>query len=161
MTLNGLMHKLPAQVKKLLFFFVVTLTFGYTIGFLFIKHTTDLKPQGVYENYVGNEENEDAEVMKFKKSDGEMYTMIHDHTISLSIMFLILGVLISITSLPAFIKGFLIIEPFISIVLTFGGIGLMWNGVAWMKYVVIFSGSLLTFTFYISVILIIWQLLKK
>ena len=66
-----------------------------------------------------------------------------------------------LTSIPVWLKKILIIEPFISIVLTFGGIWMLWKEITWMKYIVMFSGILLTITFSLSVIIVIQQLLKK
>ena len=66
-----------------------------------------------------------------------------------------------LTSIPVWLKKILIIEPFISIVLTFGGIWMLWKDIAWMKYIVMCSGILLTITFSLSVLIVIQQLLKK
>jgi hypothetical protein len=51
------------------------------------------------------------------------------------------------------------IEPFLSIILTFGGIYLLWSGIAWFKYVIIFSGILMTFSFISATIAIGYQIL--
>ena len=97
----------------------------------------------------------------FKKSDREMLTMIHGHILSMSIIFFLVGLIVSITRLPIKLKLFLLIEPFVSVVLTFGGIYLLWKGILWMKYVIMFSGTLMSLTYTISAVLIIKQLFKK
>lgn len=99
--------------------------------------------------------------MKFKKSEKEIITTVHNHVVSMSIIFLLLGGILLITSIHPMLKKTLIIEPFISILLTFGGIWIMWSGVLWFKYIIIFSGILLTLTYTTSVMLVFWQLLKK
>ncbi|MFD2432292.1 hypothetical protein ACFSO9_01315 [Mesonia maritima] len=53
------------------------------------------------------------------------------------------------------------IEPLFSVLLTFGGIYFMWQGFHWMRYIVIFSGILMTLSFTLSVLLIFSQLIKK
>ena len=53
------------------------------------------------------------------------------------------------------------IEPFVSVLLTFGGLYLLWTGMLWMKYVVAFSGVLMTLTFTVSVGIILVQLFTK
>ena len=90
-----------------------------------------------------------------------MLTIVHTHILSMSFIFFLLGALVWLSKLPKNLKLFLSVEPFISVLLTFGGIYFLWTGLLWMKYVVIFSGILMTLTFSISVILVLQQLAKK
>jgi len=159
--LHGKIHQLPKPAKLLVGFFILTLSFGYFVGLRFVNENTNSTVEGIEEHYLGNEADEEAEVMKFKKAEKEIITTVHNHVISMSLIFLALGGILLLTSLPQKLKKFLIVEPFISIILTFGGIWLLWSGVLWFKYIVIFSGILLTLTFTTSVLLILLQLLKK
>lgn len=161
MELQGKIHELPKSAKLLLGFFILTLSFGYYTGLRFVNENTNSTTQGIEEHYLGNEGDESATEMKFKKTEKEIITTVHNHVVSMALIFLALGVILLLTSIPKKLKQFLIVEPFISIVLTFGGIWLMWSGVLWFKYIVIFSGILLTITFTTSVILILFQLFKK
>lgn len=161
MELHGKIHELPKTAKWLIGCFIVVLGFGYYTGLRFVNENTEATTQGIEEHYLGNESDENAEVMKFKKSEKEIISMVHNHVISMAVIFLMLGSILLMTSLPAKLKKFLIVEPFISIVLTFGGIWLMWSGIVWLKYVVIFSGILLTLTYTASTVLILWQLFKN
>lgn len=161
MELQGKIHELPKTAKLLVGFFILTLSFGYFTGLRFVNENTNNTTQGIEEHYMGNAADEDASVMKFKKTEKEIITTVHNHVISMALIFLALGVILLLTSIPKKLKKFLIVEPFISIILTFGGIWLMWSGVLWFKYVVIFSGILLTLTYTTSVILILIQLIKK
>ena len=161
MELHGKIHELPKAAKLLVGFFILTLSFGYYTGLRFVGENTGNTTQGIEEHYMGNEANEDAIEMKFKKSEKEIISIVHDHVIGMAVIFLVLGAILLMTSLPPKLKKFLIVEPFISIILTFGGIWLMWSGVLWLKYVIIFSGVLLTLTYTTSVILILQQLFKK
>jgi hypothetical protein len=52
-------------------------------------------------------------------------------------------------------------EPFLSVLLTFGGIYFLWLDISWMKYVIMISGMFMTFSFMAANILILSQLLKK
>ena len=110
---------------------------------------------------VGNEYDENAEVMRFKKSDKEMLTLVHNHMLSMAIIFFLLGGIVSITKLNKALKLFLIVEPFVSVVLTFGGLYLLWSGMLWMKYLVMFSGLLMAITYSLSITIILWQLSQK
>lgn len=161
MELHGKINALPKTAKFLIGFFIITLSFGYFTGLRFVNENTNNTTQGIEEHYLGNEADEDAEIMRFKKSEKEIITTVHNHVISMSLIFLALGGILLLTSVNPTLQKFLVLEPFISIVLTFGGIWLMWSGVLWFKYIIIFSGSLLTITFTTSVILILTQLFKK
>ena len=161
MQLNGLILTLPKQIKRLLGAFVITLSIGFYTGLLFVGETTTANPNGIEEQYLGNESDENAEVMRFKKNDKEMLTLVHNHILSMSIIFFLLGAIVSITKLDKKLKLFLMIEPFFSVVLTFGGLYLLWTGIIWMKYIVMLSGILMTIVFTVSVFVILKQLLEK
>ena len=171
------LRKLPRFAKLSLTGFVLTLGFGYITGLMYVDDTTALSLKGLEENYNGdsmaNESvNDDtiidwedslemAEPMKFKKSKQELITIIHTHVISFSLIFLSLSVLLYFTSTPLILKKILIIEPFISIVLTFGGIWLLWLGIDWLKYIVMISGGFLTISFICLCLFILLELMKK
>ncbi len=161
MQLNGLIHTFPKHVKLFIAAFVIVLSIGYMTGLLFVGQTKSTTPDGMVENYLGNEDNADAKVMKFEKGEREMLTILHTHVLSISFIFFFLGGLISITSLPRKLKAFLMVEPFLSIILTFGGIYLLWKGMLWMKYVVLISGIVMTAVFVIGAIAVLIQLFKK
>ena len=147
-------HDFPIAVKRFILLFVLTLSVGYFTGFKFIKRTTELSSVGIERNYNGNESDESATKMKFKKSEGEILTTVHTHILSFSLIFFCLGLVLLTVPMSTKLKNFLLIEPFISIILTFGGIWMLWKDVTWFKYVVMISGTLLTLSLTISVLLI-------
>ncbi len=161
MELNGLLLTLPKEIKTLIGVFIVVLSIGFFSGLLFVGETSSANPNGIEEQYLGNEHDEDAEVMKFKKSDQEMISIVHSHILSMSVIFFLLGLIVSITKLQKSLKVFLMVEPLLSVVLTFGGLYFMWSGIIWMKYIVMFSGTLMTVSFLLSVLIILKQLLQK
>ena len=161
MNYNGLLSSFPKEIKIFIATFVVILSMGFFTGLLFVSQTSTTSPEGIVENYIGNEADEEADVMKFKKSEREMLTIVHTHILSMSFVFFLLGGLVWLTKLSKKLKLFLTVEPFASVLLTFGGIYFIWTGVLWMKYVVIFSGFLMTATFSISAILVLYQLTLK
>ncbi len=59
------------------------------------------------------------------------------------------------------LKLFLLIEPFVSVILTFGGLYLLWKGMLWVKYIVVISGTLMTISFVLSTLIIMIQLVRK
>lgn len=161
MEINGLIYKLSKELKWLVAAFVIVLSIGFYSGLLFVGETSSANPNGIEEHYLGNESDEEAMIMKFKKSEQEMLTLVHNHILSMSIIFFLVGILLSITKLNKKLKLFLMIEPFISVVLTFGGLYLLWKEVLWMKYIVMCSGILMTLTFTISVAVILTQLVQS
>ncbi|WOD42532.1 hypothetical protein [Hwangdonia lutea] len=161
MQLNGLIFTLPKEIKLLIGAFIIVLSIGFFTGLLFVGETSSTNPNGIEEQYLGNEDDENATVMRFKKSDQEMLTLVHNHILSMAIIFFLVGLLVAITNLNNKLKLFLIVEPFVSVMLTFGGLYLLWKGMLWMKYIVMFSGILMTLTYSLSVLIILKQLFQK
>ena len=87
MQLNYRLSGLPKEVRIFIASFVVVLSVGFYTGLLFVNETSTASPNGIEENYLGNEQDEDAEIMKFKKSDREMLTIVHTHILSMSLVF--------------------------------------------------------------------------
>lgn len=158
MQFHGAIHSFPKEIKLLIVAFLVMLSIGFLTGLLFVSDTTQMQSSGIEMQYLGNESDEDAEVMKFKKSKREVLTLVHNHILSLSVVFFFVSLILSTTSINKRFKKFLMIEPFVSLLLTFGGIYLLWSGVLWFKYVIIFSGMLMTFSYATAVVLILLQL---
>lgn len=159
MQVHGLIHQFPKEIKSLIFVFIIVLSVGFYGGISFVNNTTAMQPSGVESHYLGNENDEDAEVMKFKKNKREILTITHNHILSLSVIFFILSLILSTTSINKRLKYFLMIEPLLSVLLTFGGIYFLWSGYLWVKYVIIFSGVLMTISFVLATLSILYQLL--
>ena len=161
MKINGLIYQLPTLIRSLIIAFVLVLSIGFYTGLLFVSDTSDVSVSGIEEQYNGNEFQQNADIMKFKKSSREMLTVIHTHILSMSLIFFLLGGLLSITRLNKYLKCFLVLEPFLSVILTFGGIYLMWLGITWMKYIVLISGILMTVSFILSSLIVLYQSICK
>ena len=158
---NGLILSFPKEIKLLIGVFLIVLSIGFYTGLLFVEETSSVNPDGIEEQYLGNEENEDASVMKFRKSDQEMLTLVHNHVLSMSIIFFLLALIMYTTKLNQRLKLFLMLEPFVSVLLTFGGIYLLWKDVLWMKYIVMFSGTIMVLSYSVSVFIVFFQLFQK
>ncbi|MBR9758073.1 MAG: hypothetical protein GYB39_08305 [Algicola sp.] len=161
MALSGSLRTFPKELKWLIGAFIVVLSIGFYTGLLFVNETTHAKPAGIEEQYLGNEDQEEVAVMKFKKSDKEMLTLVHNHMLSLSVIFFLLGLILYTTKLPKKLKSVLMVEPIASVVCTFGGIYFLWKGVLWMKYIVMLSGALMTLSYTLAVAIILFQLVQK
>ena len=157
MKLNGLIYNLPSELRNLIVLFVIVLSTGYFVGVMFIDHTSSLNPEGIQENYLGNEVTEPMDVFKFKKSTYQMFNLIHAHVVSMAIIFFIIGLLLLITDLNKYLKLFLIIEPFLSIIITFAGIYYLWTGILWMRYIIFASSLLMTLVYFASASIVLYQ----
>ena len=159
MQVHGLIHQFPKEIKTLIIVFIIVLSVGFYGGISFVNNTTAMQPSGVESHYLGNENDEEAEIMKFKKNKREILTITHNHILSLSVIFFMLSLILSTTSINKRLKYFLMIEPLLSVLLTFGGIYFLWSGYLWVKYVIIFSGVLMTISFVLATLSILYQLL--
>jgi hypothetical protein len=159
MQVHGSIHQFPKEIKVLILIFISVLSIGFYGGISFVNNTTSMQPSGIETHYLGNELDEEAEVMKFKKNEREILTLVHNHILSLSVIFFLLALILATTSINKKLKYFLMFEPFLSVILTFGGIYILWSGVTWFKYIVILSGILMTFSFVVSTISIGYQIL--
>lgn len=156
-----LLRNFSKPFKAFLLAFIIVLSIGYFTGLLFVSQTDSTTPKGMVENYNGNEEVEDASVLKFKKGEREMLTILHTHILSIGFIFAFLGLLVWGTELPLFWKKFLMIEPSCSILLTFGGIYFLWLGYSFFAYVVMLSGLLMTLSYCGGAIAVLVALNKK
>ena len=130
MVYNGLLGTFPKEIRLFIAIFTIVLSIGFFTGLLFVRQTEATTPDGVEQNYLGNENEElDVQIMKFEKGEREMLTIIHTHILSMSFIFFLLGGLVWLTKFKKNWKLFLTIEPFISVLLTFGGIYIMWTGI--------------------------------
>lgn len=155
MNLRGTLTSMSRELRLFVAVFVLVLNVGFFTGFNFVRVTTSLDSDGIEQNYLGNEEDENAEVMHFKKSEQEVLTLIHNHILSLSLIFFVLGVLLCMTNTGSKLCSFLMFEPFISLILTFGGIYVLWKGVVWFKYVIMLSGMAMVFSLVLMSVLVL------
>lgn len=155
------LDKVKGSFRSFLIAFVMSLSVGYGVGLYYISITSGFSDKTVKENYLGNEEDEEAEQMKFKMKEREVLSIMHSHIISFALIFFALGFLLFQSSYSQKLISLLSVEPFISIVLTFGGIWFMWKGISWMRFIVIISGTLMHLVFISSALLIMRDLLKK
>ena len=159
--MKSTLSNLSKDVKLLISTFLIVLTIGFLSGTKFLFYSNTTTPIGIEEHYNGNEFSDDQEVMKFKKSEKEILNIVHAHILSMSLIFLAIGYFLTKTDKSNPLKNFLIVEPFVSIVLTFGGIYMLWLEISWFTYVIMISGILLHVCYFLAVFLIFKELYKK
>ena len=152
------LYQLRKPLRLSIIFFLLALSFGYFSGLNLLNQTTNFNPSGIEQNVIGSEFDENANELFFKMSERELHGIIHSHVISISIILFILTTLFYYSSFTRF-KVFLMLEPFISLIVTFGGLWLLWLGYNWIKYVIMVSGMLMHFSILLIIIIIIKELL--
>ncbi|HEX9655876.1 MAG TPA: hypothetical protein VGB89_03035 [Bacteroidota bacterium] len=136
--------------------FLCVLSVGYMIGLFFVDHTTAGTPTGIEEQFLGSQY---AAEMKYEKSVGEMFVFLHNHLFSLSLVFFCLGSIFYFSTIVSSgWKTFLLVEPFVALLTTFGGIALVRFVAPWMSWLVFASGVSLFVCYVAMAVLILTEL---
>lgn len=153
------------QNKSLKIFFIVYLlviTIGVSTGLTFLKHTTSLTPKGAVARFNGDEIKSEDIIENYPKPISEMLLTTHNHVLGLSFIFLSVGLIFYFYSrIKERWKLFLMIEPLISIVVTFGSIWLMRFVNKNFVYLAAASSFLMYLCFYIMVSIALFELFRK
>jgi len=162
MTISQL-HQWPSQLKLFVAVFVIIMSIGVTIGLVYVEFTTGMTPAGTMEHYQGSVLDEDFDIPdKYSPSLENMLLTTHIHILSFSLIFFILGGILYFSSiLGGGWKKFLMIEPLVSTFVTFAslwGIRYIHSG---LSFLTMFSGILTYASFYIIVVLILYDVLLK
>ena len=157
------LHQLPKAIKCLLMLTVLNLTAGIGVGLYYVSNTTHLSPEGTTEQFRGSSVDNNFDIPEnFPKPISELLTTTHNHIISMTFIFFIMGGIFSFNSIiTGFGKSFFIAEPFFSILATFGGIWLIRFIDSSFSYLVMVSGILMYLSFFIMAGTIIYELSSK
>jgi len=157
------LYQLPRAIKLLLMLTVLNLTVGVGIGLYYVSNTTHLSPEGTAEQFRGSSVDNNFDIPeKFPKPTSELLTTTHNHIISMTFIFFIMGGIFYFNSIiTGFWKSFFIAEPFFSILATFGGIWFIRFIHSSFSYLVMVSGILMYLSFFIMAGTIIYELSRK
>ena len=157
------LNQLSSNVRYFLLVFIVCLTIGFTVGLVYVWKTTSMSPAGASEHYSGSVVSGDLDIPeKYPKSVESMLLTTHTHVISFAMIFLVLGGIFSLNSLiKGSLKTFVIIEPFITVLGTFGSIWGMRYLSSVYSYLSIIFGVMTYFTFYFMVGVVLYDLILK
>ena len=141
-----------AGLRWMITLFLTVVSTGYAVGLLYVDHTSAMSANGVREQFLGTPSGVVATEVRYAKSPGEMFTFIHNHVFSMALLFFMLALLLHGTGVfsPAW-KRFLMIEPFVAIVTTFGGIALVRYVSPLFSWLVLLSGVSLAGVYVLSV----------
>lgn len=157
--------QLSKDLRIFLALFLFTLSIGVILGILFLYQTTSFDKTSTVERFseTGVNIEQDFGIDESNsRSTGEMLMTTHNHIIGFSfIFFFVGGIFYFNSSVRGFLKLFLITEPFVSIILSFGS---MW-GIRYiaeeMIYITMISASLIYSSFFIMVAISLYELLLK
>jgi len=155
------LYQLDPILKKFLFLFLVVITIGVTMGLNYVRHTTHMSNEGIVHRFAGSEQVDEFDIPEhYPKPISDMLMTTHNHIISFSLIFLAMGLLFYFNSIiNGTWKLFLMTEPLISILFTFGSIwGIRFISPAFAIFTIIFGG-LMYISFYIMAGVIVYELM--
>jgi len=157
------LYQLPKGIKLLLLLTVLNLMVGVGVGLYYVANTTHLSLEGTSEQFRGSILEDEFDIPeKFPKPIAELLTTTHNHIISMTFIFFIMGGIFYLNSIiTGFWKTFFIAEPFFSILATFGGIWLIRFVHPSFAYLVMVSGVLMYLSFFLMAGTIIYELSIK
>jgi len=159
---NIKLKDLDTNLKYLILAFLFTLGVGITTGLIYINYTTEISLSGTIEQYRGSEVSEYDIPEKFPKEFEDMILTTHEHITSFAIISFLIGFIFYFNSIIlGKLKLFLIIEPFISTILTFLSMWLMRYINESFVYILIPSSFIMYVCWYIMIFVCIYELAVK
>tara|TARA_Y100000588_G_C13983434_1_gene808285 strand:+ start:183 stop:683 length:501 start_codon:yes stop_codon:yes gene_type:complete len=160
---NIKLFQLTKGLKLLFLLTVLNLSVGVGIGLYYVANTTHLSLEGTTEQFRGSEIDNTFDIPeKFPKPISELLTTTHNHIISMTFIFLIMGGIFYFNStINGIWKTFLIAEPFFSILTTFGGIWLIRFVHPSFSYLVMISGIIMYLSYFVMAGITIYELSIK
>ncbi len=157
------LKSLEKSLKIFLSVYIVIIIIGVTTGLVFLKHTTSFSPKGAIERFKGNidDKNSDFDVLEnYPKPISEMLITTHNHILGLAFIFFTTGLIFYFNSIiNSKWKIILMIEPLISIVISFGSIWLMRYVEQNFVYLSVISSTIMFLSFYIMAFISFYELL--
>jgi hypothetical protein len=122
---------------------------GYTTSLLFIHHTTGMTPGGVSAHYNGSDSTASDAAMQFPKPYAEMLTITHTHLLGMAAIFAFSGLALALCDRPSeWWRRFLIVEPFIALLVSFSTMWLMRYADPRFSWLLSLSSAAMAVTFY-------------
>ncbi len=148
---------LPASMRALGRWVTLVQLVGYTTSLVYVWQTTRLFPDGIVDHYRGSERSEGA--MQFPKSFSEMLSITHTHMLAMAVIFVLSGVsLVLCERVPDGRKRFLIVEPFVALLVSFAAMWLMRYADPRFSVLLALSSGVMAATFYLQSALVLREL---
>ena len=151
------LQTLDKNLKKILIYYLITLGVGFSLGVLYVFLNSEFSSSGMIEQYLGN--NDEWEP-KLAKTLQDLVSHTHEHITMFSIIFLSLGLIFLYNNtIKGFWKRFLMLEPFVSIIITFGGFFIIRYVTTSFSYIIIISSLLMYICFYVMLFICLYELI--
>ena len=151
------LNQINKNLKLLFISYLIVLGIGVTCGLVYVSITTSMTPTGTIEQYLGNDDDWEP---KQPKEFIDLISHVHQHIVMFSFIFLSTGLIFYQNSIiKGNMKKFLIIEPFFSIIITFGGFFILKYVTPNFVYAIIISSSLMYICFYIMIFVCLYDLI--
>jgi len=164
--MNIKLYQLEKSLKIFLSVFVIVLSLGVLTGLTYLSQTTSYSTEKAIERFNGSQINAEEEIMdipeSYPKPISEMLMTTHNHIIGFALIFFATGLIFYFNSvIYGFWKLFLMIEPLVSTIVTFGSIwGMRYISVDFV-YLAAFSSSLIYLSFFTMTGIIFYELVFK
>ena len=157
------LYNLEKKIKLFLSVVILTLSIGVLTGLVYLYNTTNLSSSGTIQRISGSSETSDFDIPdSYPKPISELLITTHNHIIGFSFIFFIVGGVFYFNSIViGFWKSFLMIEPLISIVITFGSIWLIRFVSTDFVFVTIVSSSLIYISLFLMIVIVLYELAFK
>ena len=154
---------LEKNIKYFLVAFLITITAGIFTGLSYIYYTTNIAADSISERYAGSVVEEDYEIPEnFPKSIENMIQTTHEHVNSFAIISFMIGMIFYFNSIiNGKLKAFLMIEPFISTIITFLSLWLIRFINTSFAYLVILSSTLMYLCWFVMIGVAMYELILK
>ena len=150
------LQTLDKNLKKILIYYLITLGVGFSLGVLYVYLNSEFSSSGIIEQYLGN--NDEWEP-KLPKTLPDLVSHTHEHITMFAIIFLSLSFIFSYNdTIKGFWKRFLMLEPFISIIITFGGFFVIRYIAINFSYIIMISSLLMYICFYVMLFVCLYEL---
>ena len=161
--MNNLKLKdLDQTAKIFLSFFLITMLIGIFTGLGYIYYTTDMNPGGTIEHYKGSKVLDDEIPEEFPKPLEGMILTTHAHVNSFALISLVIGMIFYFNSyINGKLKLLLMIEPFVSTIITFTSLWFLRYMNDQFVYIVMISSFLMYLFWAIMILISLYELNKR
>lgn len=158
-----------SQLEKILKIFLLSytllLTIGVSVGLFYLANTTSMTTEGTINRFKGSDSMTDDNLgiqEYYPKPISELLITTHNHILGLGFVFLTLGLIFYFNSyINGWFKIFLMIEPMISILLTFGSLWLVRFAAKEFVYLTFISSIIMYLSFYTMSAVVTFELIFK
>lgn len=160
---NIYLKNIESDLKNLLSAFLITMAIGIGTGLVYVYLTTNMTTAGTEERFNGSKTSNITDIPEeFPKPLENMILTTHNHIMTFAIISLLLGVIFYFNStVSGKLKTFIIIEPFIAILITFTSMWIMRYIYPFFSIIMVLSAVFMYICWYAMIGISLYELLCK